>query len=45
LGEANAILTTHSTWLGLGGMDRNRQAAYRELFKQPLDELHIHALR
>ncbi len=45
LGEPSAILTPHSTWLGLGSTDTDRQHAYQALFRHPLDELQIHALR
>jgi len=45
LGKPVDFLTPHAAWLALGGTDEDRQHAYRNLFKHPLEELQIESLR
>jgi putative transposase len=45
LGEASAIVTPHSLYLGLGDSPMRRQAAYRDLFLAALDEAPLSELR
>ncbi len=45
LGQADARLTSHSLYLALGHSDRDRQAAYRALFRAHLDQAAIDDIR
>ena len=45
LGQADARLTPHSLYLALGKSDKERQAAYRALFRAPLDRAAIDDIR
>ena len=45
LGQANAYLTPHSIYLALGNDDKQRQSAYRALFRTQLDQEAIDDLR
>ena len=45
LGQADARLTPHPLYLALGRTDKERQAAYRELFRSHLDQVAIDDIR
>ena len=45
LGQANPRLTPHPIYLALGRDDKQRQAAYRALFRTPLDKAAIDDIR
>lgn len=45
LGESNAMLSPHPLYLELGDSPERRQAAYREIFRAPLDEAPLRDLR
>ena len=45
LGQENAHLTPHPVYLALGRDDKQRQAAYRALFRTPLDKAAIDDIR
>ena len=45
LGQANPRLTPHPIYLALGRDDKQRQAAYRALFRTPLDQAAIDDIR
>ena len=45
LGQADARLTPHSLYLALGRTDKERQAAYRALFRSHLDQAAIDDIR
>jgi putative transposase len=40
-----ASFSPHAVFLALGANDKNRQAAYRALFRASLDEATIHDIR
>jgi putative transposase len=44
-GESNCLLTEHPTWQALGSTDNARRQAYRNLFKETLDQKQLDALR
>ena len=45
LGQTSSLLVPHSVYLSLGATDKERQAAYRHLFRYHLDEEMVSELR
>ena len=45
LGAADAVISDHALYRGLGGSPANRRLAYRALFRPPLDAAFLDALR
>src|SRR2546427_502715 len=44
-GEADRLIIDHASYLALGATAEARHAAYRALFADPIDDLHLQAIR